>query len=161
MLGDNELSTAAMIPPRLNKCHTALSYHRVREAISAGIMRFFHIGVDNSDIPPSTGSRASMAVLKPMLFYAWQVPQRIPPSFPNGEPAASEPRSEARSLQMKIGVEIHTTAPSLQSPSKPSPPSNDCQFNPLLLVLSSFCYRSISPCTLPVIYIYIFHICSS
>jgi hypothetical protein len=85
MLGDNESVVQQRHDPhsRLNKRHTALSYHRVREAISAGIMRFFHIsGVDNpSDIPPSTGSRASMARPQAHVILYGRVPQRIP-SFP-------------------------------------------------------------------------------
>jgi hypothetical protein len=96
MLGDNEsVVNSAMIPnSRLNKRHTALSYHRVREAISAGIMRFFHIsGVDNpSDILSKHWGVAQVwPVLKPMLFYAWQGSTEDPPASQNGEPAASEP----------------------------------------------------------------------
>jgi hypothetical protein len=101
MLGDNELSTAAMIPPRLNKCHTALSYHRVREAISAGIARFFHISVDNSDIPPSTGSRKYGPSSSPCYFMHGRFHRGSPPASQDGEPAASDPSSLTRSLQMQ------------------------------------------------------------
>ena len=50
MFGDNQsVITSSTIPhSRLSKRHNALSYHRVREAIVAGILKFFHIdGKDN------------------------------------------------------------------------------------------------------------------
>jgi Reverse transcriptase (RNA-dependent DNA polymerase) len=45
MFGDNKsVITSSTLPhSRLSKRHNALSYHRVREAIVAGVMRFFHI----------------------------------------------------------------------------------------------------------------------
>jgi hypothetical protein len=50
MFGDNEsVITSSTIPhSSLSKRHNALSYHRVREAIAAGILWFYHInGKDN------------------------------------------------------------------------------------------------------------------
>jgi hypothetical protein len=46
MFGDNEsVITSSTIPhSSLSKRHNALSYHRVREAIAAGILWFYHIG---------------------------------------------------------------------------------------------------------------------
>ena len=45
MFGDNQsVVTSSTIPhSKLNKRHNAVSYHRVREAIAAGILKFFHI----------------------------------------------------------------------------------------------------------------------
>ena len=45
MFGDNQtvVNTASMPHGKLHKCHTALSFHKVRSAIMAGICRFFHI----------------------------------------------------------------------------------------------------------------------
>ena len=44
MFGDNQsVVTSSTIPhSALNKRHNALSYHRVREAVAAGIIRFYH-----------------------------------------------------------------------------------------------------------------------
>lgn len=45
MFGDNKaVVDSSMVPhSKLNKRHTALLYHRVREAICAKIFKFFHI----------------------------------------------------------------------------------------------------------------------
>ena len=45
MFGDNEtvVNTASIPHSKLQKRHNALSYHRTREAICAGITRFYHI----------------------------------------------------------------------------------------------------------------------
>lgn len=45
MFGDNKSVVLNSTVPhsQLNKRHNALAYHRVREAIAAGILRFFHI----------------------------------------------------------------------------------------------------------------------
>ena len=45
MFGDNEsVVNAASVPhSKLHKRHNALSYHRTREAIAAGFLRFEHI----------------------------------------------------------------------------------------------------------------------
>jgi hypothetical protein len=50
MFGDNKsVVDSSMIPhSQLNKRHTALSYHRVREAICADTFKFYHIyGTEN------------------------------------------------------------------------------------------------------------------
>ena len=75
MFGDNEsvVNTASMPHSKLNKRHNALSYHRTREAIAAGILRFYHVrGTDNpTDILSKHWTIASVwKVLKPLLF--WQ-----------------------------------------------------------------------------------------
>jgi hypothetical protein len=45
MFGDNEtvVNTASFPHARLQKQHVALSYHKVREAVAAGILRFHHV----------------------------------------------------------------------------------------------------------------------
>ena len=75
MFGDNEsvVNTAAMPHSKLTKRHNALSYHRTREAIAAGILRFYHIKgkLNPADILTKHWTLASVwAVLKPLLF--WQ-----------------------------------------------------------------------------------------
>lgn len=73
--GDNEtVCNASSIPhSKLHKRHNALSYHRVREAVAAGIMVFTHIpGETNpSDILSKHWDYATIwQVLKPLLFWA-------------------------------------------------------------------------------------------
>jgi hypothetical protein len=45
MFGDNEsvVGSGSKIDTKLHKRHTALSFHRVREAIAAGVLAFYHI----------------------------------------------------------------------------------------------------------------------
>ena len=45
MFGDNEsvVNSSSVPDARLHKRHTALSFHRVREAIAAGLIAFMHI----------------------------------------------------------------------------------------------------------------------
>ena len=75
MFGDNEsvVNTASMPHSKLNKRHNALSYHRTREAIAAGFLRFYHVKGKNNpaDILSKHWTLASVwAVLQPLLF--WQ-----------------------------------------------------------------------------------------
>ena len=84
LFGDNKsVVCSATIPhSRLNKRHTALSYHRVREAIASGIMKFTHIA---SELNPSDvlskhwGHQQIWPVLRPLLFRSWS-PSGKPPS---------------------------------------------------------------------------------
>jgi hypothetical protein len=73
MFGDNQsVVTSSTLPHSvLKKRHNLLSYHRVREAIAAGIMKFFHMpGTENpSDIlTKQLGHKVSHRLLKPFLF---------------------------------------------------------------------------------------------
>jgi hypothetical protein len=75
LFGDNQSvitsSTESQSP--LNKRHNALSYHRVREAIAAGVVEFHKIlGADNvADVlSKHWGFQQVWPVLKPLLF--WQ-----------------------------------------------------------------------------------------
>ena len=75
VFGDNETvcKTGSQPHSRLQKRHNALSYHRVREAVAAGIIRLYHIAGDTNpaDILSKHWDYASIwSTLKPLLF--WQ-----------------------------------------------------------------------------------------
>ena len=75
MFGDNEavVNSATRIHAKLHKRHTALSFHRVREAIAAGFIGFTHIkGPTNpADVLSKHWSYACVwKLLQPLLF--WQ-----------------------------------------------------------------------------------------
>ena len=75
MFGDNKavVDSSAKLHSTLNKRHTALSYHRVREAIAAGIVTFHHLpGTTNpGDIMSKHWSYNKIwKLLCPLLF--WQ-----------------------------------------------------------------------------------------
>ena len=74
MFGDNEtvVNTASEPHGKLHKRHNALSFHRTRFAIAAGIVRFHHVcGTYNpADILTKHWDYASVReVLKPLLFW--------------------------------------------------------------------------------------------
>jgi hypothetical protein len=74
MFGDNESVVNSSIFPhaKLHKRHMALSFHRVREAMAAGIFEFHHIfGVINpSDLlSKHWGYQQVWTLLQPLLFY--------------------------------------------------------------------------------------------
>ena len=75
MFGDNaSVITSSTIPTSvLKKRHNMLAYHRVREAIAAGLMYFFHIpGTENpSDVlTKNLTHTTAWKLIKPFLFYA-------------------------------------------------------------------------------------------
>jgi hypothetical protein len=74
MFGDNEtvVNTASVPHSKLHKRHNALSYHKTREAIAAGIIRFYHIAgsTNPADILSKHWDMPSVwAMLKPLLFW--------------------------------------------------------------------------------------------
>jgi hypothetical protein len=74
MFGDNEsvVKSSTLMESRLHKRHNALSYHRVREAISAGYIQFNHLkGEFNvADIVSKHwGYQQVWPLLKPILFW--------------------------------------------------------------------------------------------
>jgi len=74
MFGDNEsvVNTAAVPHSKLHKRHNALSYHRTREAIAAGITRYYHVAgkLNPSDIlSKHWGYSDVWDVLHPILFW--------------------------------------------------------------------------------------------
>jgi hypothetical protein len=75
MFGDNEsvVNSSTQIHAKLHKRHNALSFHRVREAIAAGVIAFYHIaGPSNpADILSKHWSYGNVwKVMQPVLF--WQ-----------------------------------------------------------------------------------------
>ena len=75
MFGDNEsvVNSSAQPHAKLHKRHTALSFHRVREAIAAGIVGFFHIPGDSNPadvLSKHWGYQQVWQLLQPLLF--WQ-----------------------------------------------------------------------------------------
>jgi hypothetical protein len=87
MFGDNQsVITSSNIPhSNLNKRHNALSYHRVREAISAGILYFLHIDgkLNPSDILTKFLAWAKFwPLIQPMLFWKGETIKHIHPNLP-------------------------------------------------------------------------------
>jgi hypothetical protein len=82
LFGDNKsVVTSSTIPHSgLNKRHNALSYHRVREAIAAKILKFFHISgsANPADVlSKHTGHADAWPLIQPLLFWRGQ-PAVIP-----------------------------------------------------------------------------------
>ena len=74
MFGDNEsvVNTASVPYSKLHKRHNALSCHRVREGVAAGILRFTHINGKNNpaDIMSKHWDLPSVwTSLRPTLFW--------------------------------------------------------------------------------------------
>jgi hypothetical protein len=74
MFGDNESVVNSSTTPhaRLHKRHNALSFHRVREGIAAGIAKFHHVssGANPADIlSKQWGYKTSWPLLQPLLFW--------------------------------------------------------------------------------------------
>jgi hypothetical protein len=77
LFGDNKsVVTSSTIPHSgLNKRHNALSYHRVREAIAAKILKFFHISgsANPADVlSKHTGHADAWPLIQPLLFWRGQ-----------------------------------------------------------------------------------------
>jgi len=78
VLGDNELviNSAAIPHSKMHKCWVALSYHRVRHAVAAGIINIRHIaGKKNpADILSKHWDLPSVwNTMKPLLFWNWKL----------------------------------------------------------------------------------------
>ena len=85
LFGDNQsVITSSTIPhSSLNKHHNALSYHRVREAIAADIIKFYHIdGTKNpADVlSKHAGYPQAYPLVQPMLFWLGE-PRKSPSSI--------------------------------------------------------------------------------
>lgn len=75
MFGDNESVVNSSVQPhaKLHKRHTALSFHRVREAIASGTLWFSHIPGDSNPadiLSKHWGYQQVWQLLQPLLF--WQ-----------------------------------------------------------------------------------------
>jgi hypothetical protein len=85
MFGDNKsVVDSSSIPHfKLHKRHNALSYHRVREAIAASIIRFYHIdsGENAADmLSKHWGYQQVWPVLQPLLFWSGDTANAQPKS---------------------------------------------------------------------------------
>ena len=74
MFGDNKtvVDSATKIHAKLHKRHTALSFHRVREAIAAGFIAFYHIpgSLNPADVlSKHWGYSCVWKLLQPLLFW--------------------------------------------------------------------------------------------
>ena len=74
MFGDNEtvVNTASIPHSRLHKRHNALSYHKTRSSIAAGILRFYHVmgKLNPADILSKHWDLPSVwPTLKPIMFW--------------------------------------------------------------------------------------------
>jgi hypothetical protein len=74
MFGDNEsvVNSSTMPFAKLHKRHCALSFHRVREAIAAKIMGFYHIRSETNPadvLSKHYGWRPAWKLLQPLLFW--------------------------------------------------------------------------------------------
>lgn len=84
LFGDNEtvVNTASIPHSKLHKRHNALSYHRTREAIAAGITRLYHVrGETNpADILSKHWDMPSVwDTLKPLMFWNGDTAELIKP----------------------------------------------------------------------------------
>ena len=74
MFGDNKsvVDSSSIPQSKLHKQHTALSYHRVREAIAAGIVSFTHLpgSMNPADILSKHWAYSSIwPMLQALLFF--------------------------------------------------------------------------------------------
>ena len=82
VFGDNEsMCKSASVPhTQLHKRHTALSWHRVREAIAAGIAAIYHFKGENNPaniLSKHWGYAKIWKVLQPLLFYKGDTMDKI------------------------------------------------------------------------------------
>ena len=87
MFGDNQsVLTSSTIPhSSLNKRHNALSYHRVREAIAAGIINFMHVDgkANPSDVLTKfLGWNKFWPLVQPILFWKGETMKHVPHDLP-------------------------------------------------------------------------------
>lgn len=74
MFGDNKSVVESSTTPhaKLHKRHTALSFHRVREAVAAKIIGYYHIDGDKNPadiLSKHWGYSQIWSLLKMLLFY--------------------------------------------------------------------------------------------
>jgi hypothetical protein len=117
MFGDNKsVITNATIPhSQLTKRHHCLSYHRVREAVASGFLRFHHISGEMNPadvVSKHYGHQAAWPLLKPLLFWQGDTAQLLPEkSKDEGKPDsadAEQPRTIEVSRQFIYRVNTHT-----------------------------------------------------
>jgi hypothetical protein len=94
MFGNNEsvVGSSTKFDAKLRKRHTILSFHRVREAVTAGIVGFFHVPGTNNPADVLTKHWAYSQVwrvLRPILFWKGDtadIPDDLPLARANGDP---------------------------------------------------------------------------
>ena len=102
MMGDNEsVVNSATIPhSKLHKRHNALSYHRTREAIASGMLRFEFIRSEQNpvDILSKHWDYSSIwAQLRPLLFWEGDTAQiKSYDDWKRADTAAKEAADKAR-----------------------------------------------------------------
>ena len=74
MFGDNEsvVNSSTLPHAKLHKRHTALSFHRVREAIASGILDFYHIRSEDNPadiLSKHWGYQQVWQLLQPILYW--------------------------------------------------------------------------------------------
>jgi hypothetical protein len=74
MFGDNEsvVNSSTLPHAKLHKRHTALSFHRVREAIASGILSFYHIRSEDNPadiLSKHWGYQQVWQLLQPILYW--------------------------------------------------------------------------------------------
>jgi hypothetical protein len=84
MFGDNQSVVYSATTPhgKLHKCHTALSFHHVHEAIAAKIIGFYHIPgeINPADIlSKHWGYKQVWPILQPLLFWKGNTEDLIDP----------------------------------------------------------------------------------
>ena len=74
MFGDNKtvVDSSTILQSKLHKCHNALSFHRVREAVAAGFIGLYHLPGEFNPADIMTkhwGYQTIWRLLQPLLFY--------------------------------------------------------------------------------------------
>jgi hypothetical protein len=108
LFGDNEsvVNTATVPHARLTKRHVALSYHRVREAIAAGILRFHHVRgkLNPADILSKHWDYSTIwPVLKPFLFWQGDTKDLTLPLQEEGSKVTQGTADKAKEEQASAG----------------------------------------------------------
>lgn len=91
MFGDNEsvVNSSSIPHARLHKRHNALSFHRVREGIAAGIAKFHHVksGDNPADIlSKQWGHKQAWPLIQPLLFWEGDTMDLV---APDSDPSSS------------------------------------------------------------------------
>jgi hypothetical protein len=95
LFGDNQavVNNSAIPHSILSKPHSALSYHRVREAIAAGMVNFYWI--DDKSYPADIVSKhwaypQVWHMLQPILFYSGDTKTILKNKDPNSKTSSTE-----------------------------------------------------------------------
>jgi hypothetical protein len=121
MFGDNQsVITSSTLPHSLmNKRHNALSYHRVREAVAADVLRFHYIKSEHNpaDMLSKHGGYPQVwPLVKPLLFWRGDTTHCSAGVKTKGETHVDSTSSTERSKGecqngIKIALQVEFTAP--------------------------------------------------